>query len=61
MTWEARIADVAASGDLGFTVGVATIHGGAQTRWSKYLTVWKRQRDGSWRFVSDGGNPAPAP
>jgi ketosteroid isomerase-like protein len=61
LTWEPRIADVAPSGDLGFTVGVATIHGRDQTRWSKYLTVWKRQRDGEWRFVSDGGNPAPAP
>ena len=61
LTWEPRIADVAASGDLGFTVGVATIHGGTQTRWSKYLTIWKRQRGGEWRFVSDGGNAAPAP
>ena len=61
LTWEPRLADAAASGDLGYTVGVATIHGGAQTRWTKYLTVWKRQRGGEWRFVSDGGNPAPAP
>ena len=61
LTWEPRFADVAPSGDLGFTVGVATIHGGTQTRWTKYLTVWKRQRGGEWRFVADGGNPAPAP
>ena len=61
LAWTPRIADAAATGDLGFTVGVATIGTGAQTTNSKYLTVWKRQRGGEWRFVADGGNPAPAP
>jgi ketosteroid isomerase-like protein len=28
--------------------------------YSKYLTVWKKQRDGSWRFVADGGSARPA-
>jgi ketosteroid isomerase-like protein len=48
--------------DLGWTVGEATITtpGGAMT-YSKYLTVWRRQPDGSLRFVIDGGNPRPAP
>ena len=49
-----------ASADLGYTVGTATIRGERGVHYSKYLTVWKRQRDGAWRFVVDGGNAAPA-
>jgi len=61
LAWTPAIADVAASGDLGFTVGVAASRHGAQTFYSKYLTIWRRQPDGAWRFVADGGNAAPAP
>ena len=61
LVWTPAIADVAASGDLGFTVGVAASRHGAQTFYSKYLTIWRRQPDGAWRFVADGGNAAPAP
>jgi len=49
-----------ASADLGYTVGTATIRGESGVHYSKYLTVWKRQPDGAWRFVVDGGNVAPA-
>jgi ketosteroid isomerase-like protein len=27
---------------------------------SKYLTIWARQPDGSWKFLLDGGNAEPA-
>ena len=30
-------------------------------RFGKYLTIWKRQPNGSWRFVVDGGNLSPTP
>ena len=30
-------------------------------RYGVYITVWKRQRNGEWRFVLDGGNATPAP
>ncbi|MEP7064643.1 MAG: nuclear transport factor 2 family protein [Gemmatimonadota bacterium] len=61
LTWAPRVADAAPSGDLAFTSGDAIIHIGQDTRYSNYLTVWKRQADGKWRFVADGGNSAPAP
>jgi ketosteroid isomerase-like protein len=51
-------------GDLGFTVGEATIAsvgpGGRDTSYSKYLTIWQRQPDGTYKFVTDGGNGRPA-
>lgn len=60
LLWSPQAALAAASGDLAFTFGVARVDG-ASPFYTKYLTVWKRQRDGAWRFVVDGGNAAPAP
>jgi ketosteroid isomerase-like protein len=64
LVWHPVAGEVADSGDLGFTVGNAVFTGyredGAKVeRFSKYLTVWKRQRDGSWRYVVDGGSSRP--
>ncbi len=61
LEWRPVAAKIARSGDLGCTVGEAQIS--SLKHYSKYLTIWRRQTDGSWRFVADGGNvrPAPAP
>jgi ketosteroid isomerase-like protein len=64
LVWHPVHGEIAASGDLGFTVGNAVFTGvredGAKLeRFSKYLTVWKKQRDGSWRYVVDGGSARP--
>ena len=59
LEWAPVAADVAGSGDLGCTVGEAAVT--ARQWYSKYLTVWKRQADGAWKFVADGGNARPAP
>jgi ketosteroid isomerase-like protein len=59
LEWAPVSADVAGSGDLGCTVGEATVL--ARHSYSKYLTVWKRQADGTWKFVADGGNARAAP
>ncbi len=61
--WYPVAARSSAAGDLGFTVGQATIRArdGSDVTLSKYLTAWKRQPDGKHRYVSDGGNNRPAP
>jgi ketosteroid isomerase-like protein len=64
LVWHPVHGEVAASGDLGFTVGNAVFTGvredGAKIeRFSKYLTVWKKQQDGTWRYVVDGGSARP--
>jgi len=66
LTWVPRIAHLAPSGDLGFTIGDAVYRhsppGGPEQRfYTKYLTVWRRQPDGRWRYAADGGNDQPAP
>lgn len=63
LTWKPEIVDVATSGDLGYTTGnfelrIAGENGAEPTiRTGRYMTVWKRQPDGSWKFVLDGGVP----
>ena len=64
LVWHPVHGEVASSGDLGFTVGNAVFTGvredGAKIeRFSKYLTVWKKQQDGTWRYVVDGGSARP--
>lgn len=53
--WWPTFAGIAMSGDLGFTTGPASQDG---NRYGHYFTVWKRQPDGQWRWVYDGGTSA---
>ena len=46
------------SGDLAYDVGRYTMsvprsEGGPRQERGKYLTVWRRQRDGNWKIVAD--------
>ena len=59
LEWWPVMAQIAPSGDLGCTVGEARIT--SLNRYSKYITIWQRQTDNSWKFVADGGNVRPAP
>lgn len=61
VSWTPRFADVAESGDLGFTVGDAVFQLPFGTFYSKYLTIWQKQNTGEWLFVADLGNSRPAP
>lgn len=62
LDWAPLLGRAAASGDLGYTVGAA-VHRveGKPPTYTKYLTIWIRRPDGSWRFALDGGNARPAP
>lgn len=58
LDWKPDFVEVSASGDLGYTYGPYTLTmidsaGTAQTQTGIFHTVWKRQPDGSWRFVWD--------
>ena len=59
--WHPVAAGAAGTGDLGWTVGEATIASkDAAPTYSKYLTIWTRRSDGAVRFLTDGGNRRPA-
>lgn len=57
--WWPAFAGIARSGDLGFTTGPFSVDD-ARTPRGQYFTVWRKQPDGSWRWVWDGG-PGPRP
>jgi ketosteroid isomerase-like protein len=71
LTWEGTKVDVAASGDLGYTAGAYTLTvndaaGTPMTEKGKYVTVWKKQKDGQWKvqhdiFNADTPPPPPPP
>jgi ketosteroid isomerase-like protein len=54
--WKPLGADVSDSGDLGYTWGVAESGPGKDGPFKPYgiyVTIWKRQADGKWKFVYD--------
>ncbi|MFC2080644.1 YybH family protein [Bacteroidota bacterium] len=58
LTWEPLSADISKSRDLGYTYGLYSFFNNADSSISrgKYVSIWKKQDDGSWKFVLDGGN-----
>ncbi|MGE3929557.1 MAG: hypothetical protein AB7G05_05295, partial [Hyphomonadaceae bacterium] len=57
--WWPAYAGIARSGDFGFTTGPFSVDEARAPR-GQYFTVWRRQPDGSWRWLWDGG-PGPRP
>ena len=53
LSWTPTRADVAASGDLGTTVGTYEMSMAGSSEKGKYVTVWRKQADGSWKVVDD--------
>lgn len=65
ISWEPRRAEISAFGDLGYTVGRYETRrsdaGDAPiTRRGTYVTIWKSNKEGTWRVVLDVGAPDPA-
>ena len=65
LLWEPRYGDVAASGDLGYLTGpvrnIRKSRDNGRPRHSTYASIWKRQRDGSFKVVMDFGLGTPGP
>lgn len=58
MTWEPKDASIASAGDMGYTYGVYSVKQKGQDSiiYGSYVTIWKRQADGKWKFVLQSGN-----
>jgi len=58
LSWQPIFADVSRAGDLGYTTGpwqfLKYLDGKPQA-FGNFMTVWKKQANGSWRFVLDLG------
>jgi len=59
LAWQPVFADVALAGDLGYTTGPweykEDIKDEKPVAYGDFVTVWKRQRDGAWKFAVDLG------
>ncbi len=64
LTWVPTKAELVGKGGLGYTVGRYTqtstgSDGKTHIERGSYLTTWQKQKDGSWKVVSDIGSPDP--
>jgi ketosteroid isomerase-like protein len=62
ITWSPLFVDVSEDGTLGYDYGRYEVRrpggeGKETTAGGFFLTIWKRQPDGSWRYVMDNGAP----
>lgn len=58
LQWEPKSGSVALSGELGYTYGLYALKpkGKDTAFYGTYVSIWKKQSDGSWKFVLDSGN-----
>jgi ketosteroid isomerase-like protein len=59
LAWQPSFAGMATAGDLGFTTGPweskPDVNDEKPSAYGHFVTVWKKQPDGSWKFVVDLG------
>lgn len=66
LTWAPLYGDVSQSGELGYTYGTFVLtfmndKNESETRNGTYVSIWKKDSEGSWKFVLDTGNPGLEP
>jgi len=62
LTWVPLFADVSSSGDMGYTYGIYDLAikdsvGAEQIHKGTYVSIWKKDKNGNWKFTLDTGNP----
>jgi len=65
LTWTPTDAMMGPSGDMGYTWGHFDGHskdmnGNPVTTSGRYMTIWRKEPDGSWKVVLDASNDEPA-
>jgi ketosteroid isomerase-like protein len=63
LKWWPTQAGISASGDLGWDTGPYEVraNGSTEVGYGNFVTVWKKQADGNWRFAIDFGNDYATP
>jgi len=56
LTWSPGGGEIATSGDLGYTYGIYKLEMKDTVLKGTYVSIWKKQKDGKWKFVLDSGN-----
>ncbi len=66
LRWAPYYSDISASNDLGYTLGKSEFvykdsTGAEKISYGLYVTIWKKQADGIWKYVLDTGVTVPPP
>lgn len=66
LRWYPVKAEASPDGHLGYTFGNWEYHdvgkdGQKIDEYGNYVTIWKKQADGKWKYVLDGGSSTPPP
>jgi ketosteroid isomerase-like protein len=56
LTWKPAKAIIAESGELGYTYGFWTFVAKTDTSRGTYMTVWRKDKKGYWKYIADTGN-----
>lgn len=58
LSWEPNDGEIAKSGDLGYTFGIYAMKPNSKdtTIYGTYTSIWKKEKNGKWKFVLDTGN-----
>jgi ketosteroid isomerase-like protein len=58
LNWIPRHAFVSKSADMGYTYGIYALHPNEidTVLYGTYVSIWKKEADGKWKFVLDSGN-----
>lgn len=56
LSWVPGYAEVSSGGDMGYTTGLYTRWQAEGMSFGQYASVWRKQADGRWKLVIDGGN-----
>jgi len=57
LSWDPVFEKISRNGDLGYTYGIWSnkIKTTGEISKGTYITIWQRQKDGTWKFVLDTG------
>lgn len=55
-SWEPVGGDIAQSGELGYTYGTYLLKRDTIIEKGTYISVWKKDENGEWKYVLDSGN-----
>jgi len=65
LTWYPSFADISIAGDLGYSTGPYEFRtrgkDDRQVSHGYFVSIWKKQPDGSWKVFMDLGTPTPSP
>ena len=61
LSWKPSGSKIANSGELGYTYGIYELKTKDTTLSGTYISIWKKESDGSWKYVLNSGNEGITP